>query len=380
MHVAPPPLKVPQLEGPPGFPPLFPELSLEEQKMAMLYISHADETERRARIERVRQGIAENARESAMRMAKITTELDKGKGHVYLYPGVTGRSEKERTLRFSEHNSRELEDTGEDGECSDTNSVTFSAPAMISTGFQLGPSSEGRVSRNANSNASKGQRKRPSSWKRKLAPRNSMALVSIDALVDLTLSVRDLINVNEGTWNIQRVREVIAEEDVGLWQKPPLGVVKCNISSSWTSSSNIFGSAWIARDSLGTPLFHSRRAFPAAASTLEADLYTLGWAVNALHDLHFQRVIIEISSPRVLEALFNPAVVPTMALGISRILRSLKSFAQCQLLDAPVEVNSMAVEIASSVTRDRRLQSYVAKGGPSWLSSFLLSEARSRSI
>ncbi|XP_013658092.2 uncharacterized protein LOC106362793 [Brassica napus] len=177
--VAPPPLKVPQLEGPPGFPPLFPELSLEEQKMAMLYISHADETERRARIERVRQGIAENARESAMRMAKITTELDKGKGHVYLYPGVTGRSEKERTLRFSEHNSRELEDTGEDGECSDTNSVTFSAPAMISTGFQLGPSSEGRVSRNANSNASKGQRKRPSSWKRKLAPRNSMALVSI---------------------------------------------------------------------------------------------------------------------------------------------------------------------------------------------------------
>ncbi|KAH0853586.1 hypothetical protein HID58_090643 [Brassica napus] len=69
-----------------------------------------------------------------------------------------------------------------------------------------------------------------------------------------------------------------------------------------------------------------------------------------------------------------------MALGISRILRSLNSFAQCQLLDAPVEVNSMAVEIASSVTRDRRLQSYVAKGGPSWLSSFLLSEARSSSI
>lgn len=42
-----------------------------------------------------------------------------------------------------------------------------------------------------------------------------------------------------------------------------------------------------------------------------------------------------------------------------------------------MEVNSMAEEIASSVTRDYRLQSYVAKGGPSWLSSFLLSKARS---
>ncbi|KAG5415382.1 hypothetical protein IGI04_002949 [Brassica rapa subsp. trilocularis] len=302
--VAPPPLKVPQLEGPPGFPPLFPELSIEEQKMAMLYISHADETERRARIERVRQGIAENARESAMRMAKITTELDKGKGHVYLYPGVTGRSEKERTLRFSEHNSRELEDTGEDGECSDTNSVTFSAPAMISTGFQLGPSSEGRVSGNANSNASKGQRKRPSSWKRKLAPRNSTALVSIDALVDLTLSVRDLINENEGTWNIQRVREVIAEEDVGLVLNTCFDLSSQDVKV-WGFS--------------GSGIYNSKSGYK-LAETLET----------------FQ-------SP-------------------------------------PSPVNSMAVEIPSSVTRDRRFQSYVAKGGPSWLSSFLLSEARSRSI
>ncbi|KAF3594373.1 hypothetical protein DY000_02024908 [Brassica cretica] len=92
------------------------------------------------------------------------------------------------------------------------------------------------------------------------------------------------------------------------WQKPPM-------------------------DSLGSPLFHSRRAFPAAASTLEADLYTLGWAVNALHDLHIHQVILEISSPRVLEFLFYPSVAPTMALGISRILRSLNSFDQCQLMD-----------------------------------------------
>lgn len=51
--------------------------------MALLYISHADETERRARIERVRQGIAENAADAAMRITKITSDINKGKGHVF---------------------------------------------------------------------------------------------------------------------------------------------------------------------------------------------------------------------------------------------------------------------------------------------------------
>ncbi|KAG2322269.1 hypothetical protein Bca52824_015482 [Brassica carinata] len=71
--------------GPPGFPVLFPELSKEDRKMAMLYISHADETERMARIERVKQGIEESKAASSMHMMRITKELDKGKGHVFSY-------------------------------------------------------------------------------------------------------------------------------------------------------------------------------------------------------------------------------------------------------------------------------------------------------
>ncbi|KAL0747394.1 hypothetical protein Bca101_029396 [Brassica carinata] len=166
-----------QLEGPPGFPPMFPELSPEEQKMAMLYISHADETERRARIERVRQGIAENARESSLRLARITTELDKGKGHVYHYPvGPTEMARKEKSLRLLEPLTKTLEVNGEEEECSDTNSVTFSAPVKTLSGFQLGPSSGGRVT--GNSGASKSLRKRPSSWKRKLASKEPITLAS----------------------------------------------------------------------------------------------------------------------------------------------------------------------------------------------------------
>ena len=128
----------------------------------MLYISHADETERRARIERVRQGIAENARESSLRLARITTELDKGKGHVYHYPvGPTEMARKEKSLRLLEPLTKTLEVNGEEEECSDTNSVTFSAPVKTLSGFQLGPSSGGRVT--GNSGASKSLRKCPSS-------------------------------------------------------------------------------------------------------------------------------------------------------------------------------------------------------------------------
>lgn len=112
-----------------------------------------------------------------MRMAKITTKLDKGKGHVYLYHGASGRTGKGKTTRISEYTNRNLEDKGEGSEGSNTNSVTFSVPAMISTGFRLGPSSEGRVS--GNSKANKGIRKLPSSWKRNLAPRNSTVVASV---------------------------------------------------------------------------------------------------------------------------------------------------------------------------------------------------------
>lgn len=73
------------LSGPPGFPLMFPELSGEDRKMAMLYISHADPTERLARIERVKQGIAENTAASSVHLTRITKELDKGKGPVFSY-------------------------------------------------------------------------------------------------------------------------------------------------------------------------------------------------------------------------------------------------------------------------------------------------------
>ncbi|KAH0849518.1 hypothetical protein HID58_096379 [Brassica napus] len=162
------------LMGPPGFPPLFPELSKQDLKMAMQYISHSDPTERMARIERVRQGIEDNKTEASVRLTRISGDLDKGKGHVFSYTEPT----------FSQLLQRQTDNAlvvsgipttsrGGEQETSSSYSSALSAPTLISTGFQLGPSLEGRAS--GSLSQKKTMRRRPTSWKRKVTPKASVA-------------------------------------------------------------------------------------------------------------------------------------------------------------------------------------------------------------
>lgn len=94
-------------EGPPGFPPLFPELSEEEQRMEVQYVSHADETEKNARISHVRQSIIESPKVQDV-MLRISHDLNKDKRHVLdCNPQVTGTSVH---LRLGKHLSKSLPD------------------------------------------------------------------------------------------------------------------------------------------------------------------------------------------------------------------------------------------------------------------------------
>ncbi|KAF2605242.1 hypothetical protein F2Q70_00028030 [Brassica cretica] len=102
------------------------------------------------------------------------------------------------------------------------------------------------------------------------------------------------------------------------------------------------GAAWIVRDHGGLPLSHSRRAFSGHTSCIEAELQSLLWSIRALIDLRIKWVVIESSLTQVREALLKP--------------------------------DEIANAIALSVTRDHRYQSYVATGGPTWLSSLLREE------
>lgn len=83
------------------------------------------------------------------------------------------------------------------------------------------------------------------------------------------------------------------------WQKPPPGTTKCNVASSWADPLQSCGAAWIARDHCVIPLIHSRMATSPVGTAFEAGLNSLLWTSEALHDLHFKRVITEISSPLV---------------------------------------------------------------------------------
>lgn len=146
------------------------------------------------------------------------------------------------------------------------------------------------------------------------------------------------------------------------------------MATSWINSDSKVGAAWLVRDSQGIPIFHSRSAFASTYTADEAELNSLRWVVEALYDLRVKKVIIEISSSTLWEAIFTPHRLPNLAFEISRIARALHLFDFVHLELVDENINNIAVAIASSFTRDRRYQSYVANGGPRWLSSAIRSQ------
>ena len=155
--------------------------------MAMLYISHSDETERMARIERVKQGIEENKASASVHITRITKELDKGKGHTFSYKEhlnshQLGAATQGNSVVPSGHSDK----SEEEGETSGSLLSIYSAPVVLS-GFQVGPSSEGRVI--GNIGTGKSQRKRPPSWKRRAAGKNLQVAPLISAPTALDQSM-----------------------------------------------------------------------------------------------------------------------------------------------------------------------------------------------
>ncbi|KAG7548894.1 Endonuclease/exonuclease/phosphatase, partial [Arabidopsis suecica] len=183
--VAPPPTTITKepapakllLEAPPGFPPLFPELSKEDRKMALQYISHVDETERLARILRVKQSIEESAADSSTRLIKITSEVDKGKGHVFDYKQAANNFKRPCLKGTKPIASSPALVVASDGESFSNSSIALSQPfqsGQVSTGFSMGLNF--KASSSGNLKAGKKERRRPPSWKRKLRASSSQVV------------------------------------------------------------------------------------------------------------------------------------------------------------------------------------------------------------
>ncbi|WZZ61746.1 hypothetical protein YC2023_061853 [Brassica napus] len=74
--------------------------------------------------------------------------------------------------------------------------------------------------------------------------------------------------------------------------------------------------------------------------------------------------MIEFSSTEAAGALINPLDHPCTHQVCHDILRAVHSLVGSRLLMVPVSSNVAAYEIACSVIRDHRHQSYVARSGP----------------
>lgn len=165
-------LKDSNLGGPPGFPPLFPELSEDDQRMALQYISHSDDTERRARIQRVKQSILEAPKVQNV-MLKISHDLNKDKGHVFKY----NDQEKERSVhaRLGKDPALSLQPPESNPEYDSESSVKQNSTSNFkiqgSTVFRLGNSSQSVSTGNLRSK--KRDRKRPPALVRRTRTNNN---------------------------------------------------------------------------------------------------------------------------------------------------------------------------------------------------------------
>lgn len=165
--------EAPRLEGPPGFLPLFPELQGEERTMALQYISHADETERRARILRVQQSIEEDKNKTPTVLAKISHEVNKEKGHVFSYDmphsegfPLVGKPSRHAVSARSGDHTRASQAGSSSGESNNSHSVLM-GPTVFSAGA-LGSTSTG-ILRNK-----KKSRQRPPAWVRHVRPNKNV--------------------------------------------------------------------------------------------------------------------------------------------------------------------------------------------------------------
>lgn len=166
---------VKRLEGPPGFPPLFPELPPEERAMALQYVSHSDETERRARILRVQQSIESEKSNPPAVLTKISHDVDKEKGHVFGYGSSDSESEKAQRL------SHAFTAPVGDGDRVQGSSTVHSTGDSINSGivpkgptvFSLGASGSTQT---GSLRYKKNKRSRPPAWVRHIRPvRNSQS-------------------------------------------------------------------------------------------------------------------------------------------------------------------------------------------------------------
>lgn len=164
------------------------------------------------------------------------------------------------------------------------------------------------------------------------------------------------------------------------WKPPPHGWFKCNVGLSWSQRNGLAGGAWVLRDETGLVLLHSRRAFFGIESLQDAHLLSIIWAVESMGSHKMSKVIFGVGDAFLVGVTNRPQAWPSFRFHSSEILAALGAIMEWRMVFDGLIANRGAFLIAKSVTRDCRLQSYVAAGFPFWLAGVFRDERAISSV
>ncbi|KAL1207209.1 putative protein phosphatase 2C-like protein 45 [Cardamine amara subsp. amara] len=160
------------------------------------------------------------------------------------------------------------------------------------------------------------------------------------------------------------------------WARPSSGMLKCNVHSSWINGQCHFGGAWILRDESGKPVYHARDAFLPVMNRISAELSCILWTIKSMWDLRVRRMELWSECGAAIGVLSNPQKWPLFRSASDQILQSLSGFNSVCFKLSSSKANYIARDIARSVTKEGRFNSYLALGGPAWLQNKIEEESR----
>ena len=128
------------------------------------------------------------------------------------------------------------------------------------------------------------------------------------------------------------------------------------------------GASWVLRDHNGETLIHVRRVFLGFAEEMDFKLVAAVRMIQSMEQHRRNRVIFAFQDEDLVGMVLRPKAWPSFRFMSSEILRYLAKIEWWRMVKEEKITNRGAFLIAQSVITSNRLQSYVAYGGPSWLS------------
>lgn len=158
------------------------------------------------------------------------------------------------------------------------------------------------------------------------------------------------------------------------WKCPPYPWLKCNLGVFWSSVNRMAGASWVLRGSCRKVLLYSRKYFAEIKDLDEASFKILSWAIESMADHKMNKVIFALNAANLVKAMNRPIAWPSFSYQVSELSVFLRRIQEWKVVVEIPSINRGVTLIAQSVTRDNRIQSYVALGHPRWLHNLFISE------